>query len=729
MNRTRELIQMYLDEDATAEELAELEETLRRSPAAARHFADACRIDAFLADHFGERQREAEVAALFERDRPRPTPRKRRRLRVPWVAVAAVLVLALGAVLLYPVVTGRSGRAHAVVLSGRVDVDGVARERLPRHARLVVPATGPAAIRLADGSRVELGASSEMVLHDPKGEARQVVELVDGSGRFEVAAGRGAFRVETALGSVTALGTAFTVELWSVDGPGGSGKAVRALAVAVTRGRVRVDAGAASRVLAEGQRWASRSGVVDGGVCAPAKAAGPVQRPDAKEAPSLPLPATPSRRTEAKPSPEPPTVIVKLTATDPADWATDPDDIRNLLAWMGQRLDVAFGYQEKALADVQLDAERLPVLYRTGHHAFRFTDAERQRLRAYVLGGGLLVFDACCGREAFADSVRREMAAIFPERPLRKLPADHPLYHACYDVAEVAYTPATGIEGVAPPPLEGIEIGCRAGVVFSPVDLSCGWALHEHKDGRGVRCEDALKLGANLVAYAVATRSMGASLAESRKYVDPERALADKFRIGHVVHGGQWNPDPAGLANLLDTVRSSTSLKVSFATEALRLDSPELTRFPFLYMTGHGDFRLSDGEAAALRAYLKAGGFLLADACCGREAFDAAFRREMARVLPDHRLARLSPRHRLYSIHHRIRTVGLTKAAVARLGAEPLGAPSLEGITVDGQLAVVYSPLDLGCGWELKPHPYGVGYAWRDAIRLGVNVVVYAVSH
>ena len=80
-------------------------------------------------------------------------------------------------------------------------------------------------------------------------------------------------------------------------------------------------------------------------------------------------------------------------------------------------------------------------------------------------------------------------------------------------------------------------------------------------------------------------------------------------------------------------------------------------------------------------------------------------------------------------IRDSIRTVGLTKAAVARLGAKPLGAPSLEGITVDGQLAVVYSPLDLGCGWELKPHPYGVGYAWRDAIRLGVNVVVYAVLH
>ena len=56
-------------------------------------------------------------------------------------------------------------------------------------------------------------------------------------------------------------------------------------------------------------------------------------------------------------------------------------------------------------------------------------------------------------------------------------------------------------------------------------------------------------------------------------------------------------------------------------------------------------------------------------------------------------------------------------------------SPALEGVAINGQLAVVYSPLDLGCGWELKPHPYGVGYESRDAIKLGVNVVMYAVSH
>ena len=46
-----------------------------------------------------------------------------------------------------------------------------------------------------------------------------------------------------------------------------------------------------------------------------------------------------------------------------------------------------------------------------------------------------------------------------------------------------------------------------------------------------------------------------------------------------------------------------------------------------------------------MRRYLKAGGLLLADACCGRLAFDVAFRREIAKALPGNKLERLPPDH------------------------------------------------------------------------------------
>jgi hypothetical protein len=475
--------------------------------------------------------------------------------------------------------------------------------------------------------------------------------------------------------------------------------------------------------------WVRAAGVPDGGPCGQPPPPKPAQRSGAEGFAPLPLPATPQRRTEKKKPPTPPVVVTKIKTDTVNDWATDQNDINNLLIWMESKLKVNFTYEEKKFSELKLDAERLPMIYRTGHNAFTLSTTERNAIREYVLNGGFIVFDTCCGKKEFADSVRKEMAAIFPERPLQVLPPDHPLYRCYYDVSLVRYSPATGISQPAPPPLEGIDIGCRTGVVFSPIDLSCGWDMHTHQACAGVYAEDSLKLGANLIAYATSTKAMAVSLAESRIYVDRDNSKADKFRIGQVMHTGQWDSDPAGLSTLLDTVSGTTSLKVSFATHPLKLDSRDLSTFPFIYMTGHNDFRLTDAEVAALREYLKAGGFLMADACCGRKAFDVAFRREMKRVFADRDLQPIPTSHPIFSIRHPIRSVNYSQAAVVQRGANNPGVPALEGITINNELAVIYSPFDMGCGWEFKPHPYGIGYESRDAVALGVNIVMYAVTH
>ena len=58
-----------------------------------------------------------------------------------------------------------------------------------------------------------------------------------------------------------------------------------------------------------------------------------------------------------------------------------------------------------------------------------------------------------------------------------------------------------------------------------------------------------------------------------------------------------------------------------------------------------------------------------------------------------------------------------------------LNAPELEGITLDGRLAVIYSRFDLGNGWEQFPHAYSYGLKDESALQIGTNVIVYAVTH
>ncbi len=127
------------------------------------------------------------------------------------------------------------------------------------------------------------------------------------------------------------------------------------------------------------------------------------------------------------------------------------------------------------------------------------------------------------------------------------------------------------------------------------------------------------------------------------------------------------------------------------------------------------------------RDFLQAGGMLIADACCGRLAFDGAFRREIAKVLPDRPLEHLAADHPLYGIHFDIRSASYTPRTTEDFGS--LDGPTLEGITLDGRVAVAYSRFDLGNGWEQFPHPYSYGYDDQDSLRLGTNLLVYAVTH
>ena len=154
-------------------------------------------------------------------------------------------------------------------------------------------------------------------------------------------------------------------------------------------------------------------------------------------------------------------------------------------------------------------------------------------------------------------------------------------------------------------------------------------------------------------------------------------------------------------------------MTIKFKKVNVRPKDSKAMGYPLLYMTGHHEFHWTDDEAAWLRRYLKAGGMLLADACCGRLAFHLAFQREIARVLPEHKLESLPLDHPLYHAHYDIQKVQYTPRVAEDFGA--INAPSLSGISLDGRLAVVYSRFDLGNGWEQFPHPYTYGYGDKDA--------------
>ena len=162
---------------------------------------------------------------------------------------------------------------------------------------------------------------------------------------------------------------------------------------------------------------------------------------------------------------------------------------------------------------VGLDFRQLsdvPFLWIHGRTDFSWDEAQRNVLREYVQSGGIIIGSAVCGNQAFSKAFRREMAKMLPGAPLKAMPANHPALTATggFDLRSVTIrTPASGgQEGsrrTGQPDLEFAVVDDLAAVFFSPLDLSCALESPNSVQCPGYSTEDAAKIVANLVLFAL----------------------------------------------------------------------------------------------------------------------------------------------------------------------------------------------------------------------------------
>lgn len=184
--------------------------------------------------------------------------------------------------------------------------------------------------------------------------------------------------------------------------------------------------------------------------------------------------------------------------------------------------------------------------------------------------------------------------------------------------------------------------------------------------------------------------------------------------------GGDWYANPSGVSNLLSAIRSRTGLAVSDRPAHVRITDPALWNYPFLYLTGHGNIRLSAEEVEILRRFLTQGGFLHADDNYG---MDESFRRELKRVFPDRDLVEVPLTHPIYGSVYQFPR-GLPKVH-KHDGKRPQGL----GIFDSGRLVVFYTyESDLGNGWEDADRYDDPPELREAALRMGVNIFAFALA-
>ena len=457
----------------------------------------------------------------------------------------------------------------------------------------------------------------------------------------------------------------------------------------------------------------------------------PAQISSSEGMPPLPYPAVFQKRQERKNPPQPPVLLTKISTTDAEDWTRTPNDLKGLLQWMSQEMKVNFSSNVKSFREISTDPQRNPILYRSGYKAFKLSPAEVKNLREYLLNGGTVIFNALVGNPAFYRSARDAAREILPESPLYRVRMDHPVFHSFYEIDKVAYRPRMVKDGLAADPhpwIDGVDLDNRTAIFISRWDFSLGWEANACESW-GYDDADARKIGANLISYATAMRDAGCSVGKSVELINSDKKTAGKFRVGQIIHEGPWKTRAAAFPMLLNQFHTATGTPVSFELRDVSLTDPAVFEMPFLYMTGTTDFALSEAEIAALRRFLNNGGVLLVEAGEGRASFDAAFRQEIAKVLPGKALAPLPAGHEIYTKPMNAAVVKARPALAIRNDNRIEMAPELLGIELGGTLSVIYTPNDLSAGWEQAPAPYALGYEAKDATALGVNVLYYAVTH
>ncbi len=200
-----------------------------------------------------------------------------------------------------------------------------------------------------------------------------------------------------------------------------------------------------------------------------------------------------------RPSPDSTLTIARLHYDGGGDWYANPSSLPNLLAAIRERTGLPMAPREATVTPLDPVLRDYPYLYMTGHGNVRFSPAERLALREYLLGGGFLHADDNYGLN---ESLRAEIAAIFPDRELVAIPPDHPVFRSVYDFPDGL--PKIHEHDGKPPEALGIFQGGRLMLFYSyESDLGDGWEDPDvHEDPAEIR-EQALRMGVNLFVYAL----------------------------------------------------------------------------------------------------------------------------------------------------------------------------------------------------------------------------------
>lgn len=179
------------------------------------------------------------------------------------------------------------------------------------------------------------------------------------------------------------------------------------------------------------------------------------------------------------------------------DWYANPTALPNLVKYCNQNINTAIKEKPQTVTPGSVDIFDFPFVHMTGHGNVFFSAEEAQNLRNYLMSGGFLYIDDNYGMNEY---IRKEIIKIFPNKELKELPANFPMFSYVYKFPQGM--PKIHEHDGGRPQAFGIFVEDRLVLLYTfETDLGDGWENPEvHNDPQEVRLK-ALQMGANIIKY------------------------------------------------------------------------------------------------------------------------------------------------------------------------------------------------------------------------------------
>jgi hypothetical protein len=394
-------------------------------------------------------------------------------------------------------------------------------------------------------------------------------------------------------------------------------------------------------------------------------------------------------------------------------WNQRPRDVANAARWVGAQIEQDLNWQVVPPTAPLSDLADAPILYVSGSKPPVLDDAEKAQLRAYVEAGGMIVGNADAGNAAFATGFRKLATELFPAYEMRELPESHPLYTGNFPRSKWKVKPS----------VQGLSNGVRELVLLFPAaDPARQWQSRVVKDRESFwQVAGALFL---YVSEGKDLRYRGENhLVVPNPAVKATRAVA-VHRLEHSTTN--WDPEPGGWRRMAAVALNKQ--RVAVTVKPVKIEPNAIPAGGLAHLTGTAKFTFTDAQRAEIKRYVGAGGTLLVEAAGGSTPFATAAETELAQLFPDAKLAVLPEHHAVYKAGgERDEPFRFRKAAQKALAGQSKTA-RLQGIELNGRLAVIYSREDLSAGMVGQSVDGVIGYDPESATDLTASIVAFVAG-